>query len=127
MDVDKLLSIYRKAYKHHENSEAYEDYEHEISKKLAFFAYLITTEPESKKTKDIALMYETQIDDYHSSIIEKMEGILCHNYKDYKCKCIEEYITERLNQLEKKLDTLENEDTDEYKTLVSEYEKWLQY
>lgn len=124
--VSELLSVYSKVYVHYFNDNDDNDDVYELEdrlKMLAKFANMIATDPFSDLTQKKALFFEEHMDSYHSEVIKNISD-KDYEHKIYPCKCLKQYIKDRVKELEKKLYENEEEENDD---VYIEYERWLIY
>lgn len=126
--LSELLSLYSKAYVHYIDDRDYKDdvYElYEQTKMMSEFANMIATEPFSNFTQQKALFYEEQMSAYHSDVIKNISD-KDYDERIYPCKCLKEYIKNRVKELENKIyENDEEKDEEKKDKLYKEYDRWL--
>lgn len=118
---EELLDIYHRLYCHHVLSLGYHHERIDLILEVAEFANWIATDPYHETTQEMARDHLVFLDRIHQEILSELERDEWPN----PCECMREIINRRVELLERYVDELSDDDTEEAQAMWTVYERWL--
>ena len=123
---DELLQIYHQIYRHTVLTLV-RDEDHRIHidliLEIAEFANQIATDPDGETTQESARDHLEFLTRIHREMIDKLE----QDEWPHPCECMRYIIRQRVELLERHVDQLSDDDTEQSQAIWTVYERWLAY